>query len=345
MSRKIKLNNEIGSQLNWETILFYLGIVILLSICLRVYFSGFKNFYYPIFPICLGILLQSFKYNISIKENIENFKACMVVATYITAPFLVLILFSLFKIELTDFLGIIDLYAAFFPIILFAFYVIILVDHAGKEFAVKFSEGLTFLKSLSLIYYAIEMDLFSYSGFFANVFIALGIFLILLSIVSAFTYIKITNNLKVILSVWSTLILLLFTFNHISSLFSSFNSLQLNPMLVLDFFILGSSAVFIAQNIDALLYYYPENTEFFSKYHFKQIEKANRKQMERYKDEQVRIIDSFICLIIASTFYSLNYILKIFSAQSAIWISLLFIPNVIDFKNRISQLLNTSSKD
>lgn len=341
MGRKIKFNYENSSQLIWETIPFYLGVLILLAISIRVYFSGYTNFYYPILPICFGIILQSFKYNISIKENFENFKVCIIFTAYVTAPFLGLILFSLVKIELQDFLNILDLYSVFFPIVLFVVYILILVNSTKKNDVVKFSEGLTFLKSMSLVYYAVEMNVFIYSGFLPNILIAISVFIIFLSTISAFTYIKITNNLKVILSVWSTLILLLFTYNHISSLFSAFSSNQLNPLLVMDFFTLGTSTVYIAHNIDALLYYYPSNTEFFSKYHFKQIEKANRKQMERYKDEQVRIIDSFICLIIASTLYSLNYILKIFSPLSAIWISLLLIPNIIDFKNWISTHLKS----
>lgn len=208
-----------------------------------------------------------------------------------------------------------------------------------KKISTKLTEGITLLQSFAIIYYILtsieSWDITPITAILYTLAIGFSMF----SIYNAFTYSELTRNSRIILSIWSSIVMLFFASIFIYKMYIVFNdrSYKLDIILVnsLNYFILGVSAIYIVQNLLMLTVYPPDREHFYGKNHMDKIRKANEKHLSRYSENQIKIGDSIVCLFYCIIIYSLNHYFNVVPAQSAIWITFISFPILIDLKNHL----------
>lgn len=105
-------------------------------------------------------------------------------------------------------------------------------------------------------------------------------------------------------------------------------------IIILQYFLLGISSMYIFQNILMLISYLPSKG---SKSYYADIKEANAMHLSRYSERQVNAIHSIISIIIITPIYFLNYKYHFLPRNVLIWLVFLLFPifiRLIDFQKR-----------
>lgn len=225
------------------------------------------------------------------------------------------------------------------PFYFLAFFVLISVIIHDKKVVPKLSEGITLIQSISIIYWLFDYNFFENTNPFSLTLISLAVLISLFSLIHAFTYIPLGRNTRLYLSIWSSIIMIIFAVEHIFRVFNSKNiedaDIVNGSLITIQYFILGVSSMYILQNFFMLATYIPSKNRFYDKEHLKDITAMNKTHVERYSNIQVLKMDSFFCLLYASFSYFLNYKYQIAPRYTAIWIVILTFPYIIYLKEKI----------
>ncbi|WP_347374066.1 hypothetical protein [Aequorivita sp. Q41] len=229
------------------------------------------------------------------------------------------------------------------PYFFIFFFVIASVIYHEKKTIPKLTEGITLLQSISLIYWIIDIGFLNFKNLFAYIAIAIGLVFCILSFLHAFTYLKLSENTRLTLSIWSSIIMIIFAIDHIYRVFnfSYFVDYKiLNEGLnILQYFLLGVSLIYIFKNALMLLEYAPSKKRFYNKVHMSDIKKMNKTHIERYSPVQIKVFDSLVALIITAGVYYLNYKYQVMPRHTMIWLVFWLFPAVLWLKNRLTKLL------
>ncbi|ROS05577.1 hypothetical protein EDC56_1114 [Sinobacterium caligoides] len=201
----------------------------------------------------------------------------------------------------------------------------------------ELTEGITLLQSLAVIYWISDIGtsqlIWSYQ-FFA---VFVGIVFCIFSFLHAFTYLELTKLSRLFLSIWSAIIMIIFAADNAYQTyhFSSHENYQIfeEALNFLQYFILGTTLIYTAQNIMLLLPYLP-GKGFFSRDNFDNIKESNKKFTERYSPQQIKISDSIIAVIFTAGVYYCNYHFKLVPRNTMIWLVFLTFPTIIWLKNK-----------
>ncbi len=233
------------------------------------------------------------------------------------------------------------------PYFFIFFFVIASVIHHEKKIIPKLTEGITLLQSISIIYWIIDIGFLNFKNVFAYVLIAVGLIFCVVSFIHAFSYIKLTRNSRLFLSIWSSIIMIIFAIDHIYRVYSFDyfvdNNMVNNGLNILQYFLLGVSLIYIFQNAFMLLTYFPDKHNFYGKLHMKNIKEMNETHIKRYSQNQIKITDSFLALIITSGIYYWNYKYQILPRHTLIWLVFWIFPFVILFKEIIIEKRKTTT--
>jgi hypothetical protein len=228
---------------------------------------------------------------------------------------------------------------AAWPFYFLAIFIFISVIFHDKKVVPKLTEGITLIQSISLIYWIFDYNFFENLNLFSSVLISISFLISFYSLIHAFTYIPLLRNHRLYLSIWSSIIMIIFATEHIFSVFNNINiedtDVVNGSILTLQYFILGVSSMYILQNFFMLAEYMPSKNRFYDKAHMKDIKAMNKTHIERYSEKQVMKIDSFLCLLYCSSFYLINYKYQVIHRQTAIWIIILTLPYFIYLKEKI----------
>jgi len=224
---------------------------------------------------------------------------------------------------------------------LFLFIIFTIVFNKDKLIP-DISEGITLLMSVAIIYWIIDHGFFDNSSNLLKIILITGFLFAGFSIINAFIDIPLTKGLRLFLSLWSSIIMALLAIDNIYSIYSQ-GQIEDSPLLMdklvigLQYFLLGISSIFIAQNIIMIIGFLPSRGRFFNDEYFKDLKTLTNDHINRYSDKQSNFFLSLFSIIITGTFFALNYHFNFLPGNTAIWI-------VFFLLNKLVYIYNTKEK-
>ena len=328
--KKNRIKVELPIHKKWSTYFYLLGFFLLLFliyIIYRVQISERKLFTLSFIPLLLGIIYENKRLSTDWKIIALKILGSLILSFFAFLPG---------KHERNY---IFENHIEAWPFTFLAFFILISVIFHDKKVVPKLTEGITLIQSISIIYWIFDFNLFDNLNVFSLSLISISFLISFYSLVHAFTYIPLSRNHRLYLSIWSSIIMIIFATEHIFSVFNNQNIEDKDTLngsiLTLEYFILGISSMYILQNFFMLAEYLPSRNRFYDKIHMTSIKAMNKTHIERYSEKQVLKFDSFICLLYCSTFYLINYKYQIMHRQTAIWIVILTLPYFIYLKEKI----------
>lgn len=286
--------------------------------------SNRKLFSVSLIALFAGLLYESFRIS-------EKWKT--VVAIFIGAYFFSLFNFLPGKREVHyNFENHIESWPYYF---IFLFTLIFAIFNKDKV-TIKLTEGITLLLSLSFIYWTVDYGFTNYHNWFAITLLTIAFIFTAFSILNALTDIQLTKNIRLTLSIWSTVIMFAFAIDNIIRVFSNqdieSSYLSQGFYIALQYFLLGVSAVFIMQNFILLTEFLPSRDG-----NYKADLKENIKtHIDRFSDKQVSIRLSLFCILYAVTIYWLNYEYRVLPRHTMIWFVFLTFPILLQLRNLVT---------
>jgi hypothetical protein len=203
-------------------------------------------------------------------------------------------------------------------------FIIINISFNGEKVIPKLTEGITLLQSISVIYWVIDNGFISINNIFLKSILLIGLLFSLFSGIHAFTHTNLSKTNRLILSIWSSIIMLFFAVDNIFRVYlnesiENVSNSYLGIYIGLQYFLLGISSLYIAQNFFMLFGFFPRRGAFFNSQYFRELRDLKSDHIERYSDLQVSISHSLICLTFSSSIFIINYIFQIIPGNMAIW--------------------------
>ncbi len=225
-------------------------------------------------------------------------------------------------------------------VFLIFFVIATLIDNYEK-IVPQLTEGITLIQSLSFIYWVVDHELLNRNSLLLISVVIIGFIFSVFSVFSALTYFTLSKNTRFILSFWSSIMMLLFSIDNIYHIYKNENietSLYLSKeaFTAIQFFFLGISSIYIAQNSLMFLRFIPTRGAFFNSEYFNGLYDLKREHVERYSEEQVHFGYSIIYIIVVLIVYWMNYKFHYLPRNTIIWACMVLLPILlsISFKKR-----------
>lgn len=205
----------------------------------------------------------------------------------------------------------------------------------------KLTEGITLLQSIAVIYWVFDYGFISSTNLFIQTFLVIGLLFSLFSIFHAFANIHLSNTNKFILSIWSSIIMLLFALDNLHvinqpELIENTDNLLQILYIALQYFLIGISSIYIIQNFIMLAGFLPRPWKFFNSKYFNTIRELKEDHIYRYSDQQVSPWHSLICILFTGTIFFLNYYYQIVPKQFFIWMAFVTFPVLFNIYNHLT---------
>ena len=200
-----------------------------------------------------------------------------------------------------------------------------------EKITAKLTEGITLLLSISMLYWCLDVGLFS--DFDNKFLVFLAVFVVFSSLASIFyilTDIELTKNHRLILSIWSAIIILVFSIDNIYNVYNkgdleSSKLFSENFILAVQHFLLGISSMYFVQNAALILRFLPSKGGNYSE----DLAKIKKEHIYRYSDQQVDSYLAFLCLVYSLVLYGLNMKYHIFPRNVMIWFVIFTFPMIL----------------
>jgi hypothetical protein len=225
---------------------------------------------------------------------------------------------------------------AVFPYWFIIIFAIISIVFHGEKVIPKLTEGITLLQSIAVVYWVVDYGLLDTDSIFLRLLMVIGIIFSLYSIYHAFTYAILSRTSRLTLSIWSTIVMMLFASDNMYNVYQNEqieNTTDIAHRLYigLQFFLLGVSSIYIVQNFLMLMGFLPGRGKFFNAQYFREVRELKSDHIKRYSTQQVNILHSSFCLLFTVTVFGLNYHYQILSRHVAIWLVFFTFPVVLIF--------------
>lgn len=231
------------------------------------------------------------------------------------------------------------------PPVFLTFYFIFSLLFYKYRIIPKLTEGITLLQSIAVIYWVIDYGLINSDNVFMQTLLLIGLLFSLYSIFHAFTNTHLSNTHKLILSIWSSIIMLLFAldnlhlFDHPEPVENIENLLQI-LYFGMQYFLLGISSIYIIQNFIMLAGFLPLPWKFFNSNYFNKVRELTDDHIYRYSDQQVAPLHSLICILFTGAIFFLNYYYQIVPKQFLIWMAFVTFPFLFAIFNNLKRKKN-----
>lgn len=216
-------------------------------------------------------------------------------------------------------------------IILFA---IFSIAFHGDKVIPKLTEGITLLQSIAVIYWVVDYGFIDTSSILLKSVMIIGLLFSLYSVFHAFTHAILSRTSRLTLSIWSSIIMMLFASDNIYRVYQNEqieNTADITHGIYigLQFFLLGVSCIYIIQNFIMLMGFLPGKGTFFNAQYFRDLKELKSDHIKRYSDRQVSILHSFFCVLFTGIIFALNYHYQILPRHVAIWIVFVTFPFIL----------------
>ncbi|MES2380954.1 MAG: hypothetical protein V4538_07930 [Bacteroidota bacterium] len=204
----------------------------------------------------------------------------------------------------------------------------------GDKVIPKLTEGITLLQSIAVIYWVIDYGFIETTNFFIMVLMLVGFVLALYSVFHAFTNTVLSRSGRLTLSIWSSIIMLLFAADNIYRVYQNEqieNTADISHGLYigLQFFLLGIASIYIVQNFTMLAGFLPGKGTMFNGQYYRDLKELKSNHIKRYSDRQVSSLHSLFCVLITGLVFFLNYHYQILPRHLAIWSVFVIFPFVL----------------
>ncbi len=219
--------------------------------------------------------------------------------------------------------------ALFWPFLFLFFFLIISMIFHDQKLVPKITEGITLIQSVAIIYWIGEFIQFPLEKNLLYIPILLALLFVLYSFIHAFSYIKLSRTSRLVLSIWSSLIMVILAADNVYQIFHQDLDLSADISVILyvclSYFLLGVSLMYMLRNAYLLMDFLPQRG-------------ANRKQrkkdrkelkdlhVKRFSREQVNVVHSLIVLVLIASWFLLNHHYQLLPRNLAIWIAFLLFP-------------------
>lgn len=198
----------------------------------------------------------------------------------------------------------------------------------------KLTEGITLLLTFAINYWIFANNYFDSGSLFVKFLIFVNICVSVFSVYHAFSNSTLTRGSRVILSIWSSVIILVLAADNFLKLYryrdiENLPALSDSILAFLEFFLLGISSIYIAQNLTMVGAYLP------GKRYMESVREMNEVHLERFSEEQVYAVDSIIISIISLTGFVLNYYFQWVPVNFMIWAMITLAPVLLFGVHRI----------
>ena len=222
-------------------------------------------------------------------------------------------------------------HVAMWPYIFISLFAIFSVISHGEKVVPKFTEGITLIQSIAAIYWIVDFGILKIDNKFLYGMIIVGLLLTAYTLFHALTYATITRRDRLLLSIWSSVLMSLFAVDNIYRVYQNEqveNAVDITQgfYVALQFFLLGVSTIYIVQNLMMLLAYLPGKGTFFNAQYFRDAREMNDQHVKRYSAGQVYIGHSLICLILTTGVFAVNFYFGIIPRHMAIWAVFSIVP-------------------
>ena len=195
----------------------------------------------------------------------------------------------------------------------------------------KLTEGITVFQSVAFMYWIVDIGVLRLKSTFAEVLIIIGFLFSLVSLIHALTLIELSKVQRFILSLWSTIIMLIFSTEYMYNLL--INNKKFIVVydagsvlhLALQYFLLGVSSMYIMQNIFMFWGLLPMRGNSNN-----DIKMLVIKHIERYSAGQVSRLHALFCVLLSTTFFSVNFYFNYFARNVAIWTAFVIFPLILN---------------
>lgn len=220
------------------------------------------------------------------------------------------------------------------PFVFLCIFLLLAIGILGKKIEMKLTEGITLMQSVALIYWMFDSSVFRSGDPVFMVVVFIGSLFCLYSGYQAFTYNALSNKERLILSVWSSLIMFLFASSNTLNAMQTYdvditNNLKMGIYVALQFFLLGICSIYIFHNFYMLVRFLPEKHKFFNEEYFKEIKALKQEHIERYSPKQVSRSQSLFCILFSSLIFISNSYYRIVPVSTAIWLTFFSFPYVL----------------
>lgn len=233
---------------------------------------------------------------------------------------------------------------SYFPFVFIATFLIVSIiffteNKEKDKLTAPLNEGILFVQSLSILYLLVDFINFGKLNFFAISFFLMGLAFAGISTFYAFTQFKQTSKSKFLLSFWSSIIMLIFGVYYGIRVFESNISTELsstqNFLSFIQYFLFGTSAIYIVRNFYFIFGFLPLKNESKTDYK-KRKDELNKIHIDRFSENQLHILSSIFCLVFVGSAYFLNFKFKWIPSYTMIWLVFTIFPFVIYFWERFT---------
>ena len=216
---------------------------------------------------------------------------------------------------------------------IFSFAIFSIAFHKDKVIP-KLTEGITLLQSIAVFYWVIDYSFIDTDSLFLKSLMVVGLLFSMYSVFHAFTHAILSRTSRLTLSIWSSIIMLLFASDNIYRVYQNEqieNTADLTHGLYigLQYFLLGISAIYIIQNFIMLTGFLPSKGTFFNAQYYRELKELKSDHIKRYSDRQVSILHSFFCVLLTGTIFFLNYHYQLLPRHVTIWTVFVIFPFIL----------------
>ena len=194
------------------------------------------------------------------------------------------------------------------------------------------TEGIVLLQSLSVLYWLWSVGAFDVQhGGMTTLVICIALGFIAFSLCHAFSYIHLTTLTRFVLGFWSTLALAALGGWHISRVFQSdaiemASTLQDVVLSGVQYFLLGTSCLYVLSSILLLLEFMPTRNTFFNARYFKEVRASADFHVARVSSMQVRVWESALCVLFTLGFFFVNERYDWLPWHTSVWLVFALFP-------------------
>ena len=229
-----------------------------------------------------------------------------------------------------------DTHIAIWPYFFIGAFAIATTIFDNDKITAKLTEGITLLLSLSMIYWVLDYGIMDVTNWFRITLLVIVLFFSGYSILNAFTALGLSGANRLILSIWSTIVVVAFATDNILKVFQSniesSKYLSEGVMIGIQYFLLGVSGVYITQNVLLLVRFLPDKN---SNYRTK-VSDNIADHLLRYSEDQVHIGSSLFCFGYCAVLFGLNFTFHFLPRHTMIWLVVFTFPVVLSLIHRLT---------
>ncbi len=228
----------------------------------------------------------------------------------------------------------------FMPFTFIIIFTIIIFVTNYERISLQLNEGFVLVLHCAFLYYCFENGAITFNTFWGPVFtIFLGLVTVII-LLHAFTKIQLTDGFRLILSLWSSIILMVMSINnvyHIVKIGEIEHILNFNEKLLvgLNNFLLGVTAIYIIENIVMIFRFIPEKGSIRSGSYKYALQHSKDLHINRFSIQQLSPFLALIIILLTGSWFAANHINHYLPTNLAIWSLLVLLPVILYFIGKV----------